>query len=156
MTLSSASCGQQLTLESITTYVSQLQPTPSQAVTGQKCIKCNEVKSLESFDLFQTGGGIRNTCRSCRSEMSKLRTQLRKTNPVPAPGACPICEKRTETWILDHCHTTNAFRGYICDRCNRGLGCFGDSPLTVKKALDYLSTTVHGTQIKNSTSSEDL
>ena len=72
--------------------------------------------------------------------MSKLRANLRKRHPVPAPGPCPICGKHTETWVLDHCHTTNQFRGYICDRCNRGLGCFGDDKETVEKALNYLST----------------
>ena len=86
--------------------------------------------------------------------MSNLRNKLRRQNPIPPPGSCPICGTHTTTWILDHCHTTDKFRGYICDRCNRGLGCFGDDPLCVKKALDYLSTTVDATQdqIKNSTS----
>ena len=46
------------------------------------------------------------------------------------------------------------FRGYICDACNLGLGKFKDDPAIVKKALDYLSTTLYATkdqkQITNS------
>jgi len=140
-------------LGNITTCAVPFPPTLSQAVTGQRCIKCNEVKALSSFDVYQTGGGIRNTCKTCRAEMSQLRSKLRKLFPPPPPGSCPICGNHTTTWILDHCHTTDSFRGYICDRCNRGLGCFGDDPERVLKALTYLSTSRYATkdQVQNTT-----
>ena len=111
---------------------------PKSEPTGQKCIKCEEHKPLTAFDLYQTGGGIRNTCKKCRTGMSQLRARLRKVNPPPPPGPCPICTNHTDTWILDHCHTEDSFRGYICDRCNRGLGCFGDDPGRVLAAHIYL------------------
>jgi hypothetical protein len=123
--------------------------------TGQKCIKCKEHKPFSAFDLFQTGGGIRNTCKTCRCEMSKLRNRLRKTHPVPAPGPCPICKNHTETWILDHCHTTEDFRGYICDRCNRGLGCFSDDSDIVVNALNYLSNDLLKKQKRNQVHKEE-
>jgi len=140
MTLSSHSFMQLSLLGSIINVGSQSKQTLSQELTGQKCIKCLLVKPINCFDLFQTGGGLRNTCRSCRSEMSRLRNKLRKSNPPPPASACPICNNHTKVWILDHCHTTDSFRGYICDRCNRGLGCFGDNYETLKKAMLYLST----------------
>ena len=140
MTLSSHSFLQLSLLGSITNVGSQSKQTLSLGPIGQKCIKCSEVKPITCFDLYQTGGGLRNTCRTCRSEMSRLRHKLRKLNPPPLASSCPICQKHTEIWILDHCHTTDSFRGYICDRCNRGLGCFGDDFSTLQKALHYLST----------------
>jgi len=69
---------------------------------------------------------------------SALRRKLKKQNPPPPPGLCPICEKHTEAWVLDHCHDTDQFRGYICSQCNLGLGCFDDQPSIVAKALSYL------------------
>jgi hypothetical protein len=39
---------------------------------------------------------------------------------------------------LDHDHTTGAFRGWLCNRCNLGLGHLGDTIASVEKALDYL------------------
>ena len=39
---------------------------------------------------------------------------------------------------FDHSTATSRFRGWICKRCNVGLGNFGDSVETVQSALDYL------------------
>lgn len=38
----------------------------------------------------------------------------------------------------DHNHATGEFRDYICRRCNNGLGQFKDSPLLLRKAVEYL------------------
>ena len=81
----------------------------------------------------------------------KLRAKLRKENPTPKPGKCPICDTYTTRWVLDHCHDTHTFRGYICDPCNLGLGKLKDDPTIVAKALKYLQT--NGSKIENSTGS---
>jgi hypothetical protein len=57
-------------------------------------------------------------------------------------GTCQICtrhedELRTRLCI-DHCHDTGAFRGFLCDTCNSGLGFLGDSYEGIKRALEYL------------------
>lgn len=56
--------------------------------------------------------------------------------------ACAIC-KTTEpggkgVFVVDHCHTTNAVRGLLCNRCNLGLGHFQDSPDFLGEAIKYL------------------
>ena len=140
MISSSPSCGVQLELENITTLGSRSQLTQSQEEIGRKCIECKAWKDESDFDHVKIGGAIRYTCRACRNRMAKLRANLKRNNPPPPPGLCPICSTHTDTWILDHCHKTDRFRGYICDRCNRGLGCFQDNPEIVKKAIGYLST----------------
>jgi len=59
----------------------------------------------------------------------------------PEPANCECCGRvmlpgrRTH---LDHCHTTGIFRGWLCNRCNMGLGNLGDSVEGVEKALAYL------------------
>ena len=70
--------------------------------------------------------------------MSKIRNQLRKKHPAPPPGICPVCEHHTDSWVLDHNHLTEAFRGYICNSCNLGFGKFHDDPAIVRRALHYL------------------
>ena len=40
--------------------------------------------------------------------------------------------------VLDHCHTSGEFRGFLCGSCNRGLGLFKDNPDVLKSAGEYL------------------
>jgi len=53
---------------------------------------------------------------------------------------CTICnaDLADRKPALDHCHTTGAIRGVLCNQCNVGLGFFQDSPEILKKAADYL------------------
>lgn len=39
---------------------------------------------------------------------------------------------------IDHNHATGEFRGVLCRQCNRALGMFKDSPITLRHALEYL------------------
>lgn len=56
-------------------------------------------------------------------------------------GYCAICRVVPAT-CLDHDHETGAIREALCDRCNRGLGYFVDSPALLREAAAYL--TKHG------------
>jgi hypothetical protein len=57
----------------------------------------------------------------------------------PAPEACEICGLRSNIALcLDHCHLTNAFRGWICSSCNVGLGHFRDNAQALERAAAYL------------------
>lgn len=58
-------------------------------------------------------------------------------------GGCAICGQTqtrpgTKYLAVDHCHTTGKIRGLLCDRCNRGLGFFKDSPELLVAAAEYL------------------
>ena len=50
---------------------------------------------------------------------------------------CAICQ-REKRLVVDHDHTNNKVRALLCDRCNLGLGCFGDDSSLLAAALDYL------------------
>ncbi|MGY9013161.1 MAG: endonuclease domain-containing protein [Rhodobacterales bacterium] len=39
---------------------------------------------------------------------------------------------------MDYCHSTGAFRGFLCRNCNTGLGAFRDRPLILIRAAFYL------------------
>lgn len=39
---------------------------------------------------------------------------------------------------IDHDHEDGCFRGFLCDRCNRGIGLLRDSAQVLRKAVCYL------------------
>lgn len=58
-------------------------------------------------------------------------------------GGCAICGTEEcssgKRMAVDHCHTTGKVRGILCGNCNKGLGCFLDSPDILVKAIKYLT-----------------
>lgn len=57
-------------------------------------------------------------------------------------NCCPICGvKPKRLFDVDHDHTTGEFRGFICHRCNKGLGLLGDTIEGLENALAYLRRT---------------
>ncbi len=121
---------------------------------GLVCIKCDIRQPIENFQqMSYTKSGeaeIKRTCRSCQKGHRQVIATLRKQNVYPDNNyCCPICERSIEevnkynqkllgTWVLDHCHDTNTFRGYICKHCNDGLGGFRDDLTTIERAVIYL------------------
>lgn len=70
-------------------------------------------------------------------------TWEREQELLDAQGwVCAICHEPPQRPFLDidHDHSTGAFRGFICGRCNKGLGLLGDSAESLRKALRYLET----------------
>lgn len=52
---------------------------------------------------------------------------------------CEICNHRAPGNLnTDHDHRSKIVRGFICDSCNSGLGCFGDNFAVLRAAADYL------------------
>ena len=53
-------------------------------------------------------------------------------------GQCKICESVNVDLVVDHCHKTGRVRMLLCNKCNRGLGCFNDDPKLMKKAAEVI------------------
>jgi hypothetical protein len=77
-------------------------------------------------------------------------------------GKCAIClhpllrpdqiQRRTASvrTHMDHDHKTDAARGFLCSRCNLGLGYFKDSPELLRRAANYIEIpSVVALNIKN-------
>jgi quercetin dioxygenase-like cupin family protein len=61
----------------------------------------------------------------------------------PVPLVCECCGKpesfRNQELSLDHCHSSGVFRGWLCSRCNRGMGLLGDTYSEISKVMSYLA-----------------
>lgn len=61
-------------------------------------------------------------------------------------GVCAICSGPpvntnppfNSKLVIDHCHITGTIRGLLCQKCNKALGLFKDSPEILQKAIKYL------------------
>ena len=109
----------------------------------KQCIYCKKVKPKSEFpkhNLYKDKLDMR--CRQCIKEQSAIRRKLHKEAP-PRPEVCECCGKKPIKWCLDHNHDDKTFRGWICDRCNTGMGKLGDNTLQgdikgLMKAVKYL------------------
>ena len=126
-----------------------------------KCKRCNEIKLLEEFytDLKNTVGR-QGSCKKCynkywKEEVSSYKTpEYIRTNRLKNRygltdeqyqemydnqlGNCKICDEHFDRLGIDHNHSTGQVRALLCDKCNRGLGCFNDDKNTLVKAVFYL------------------
>ncbi len=58
----------------------------------------------------------------------------------PMPEACENCGRvQTERALaLDHCHDSKKFRGWLCVKCNVGIGKLGDTLEAIERTAAYL------------------
>ena len=116
------------------------------------CSKCSKMLPLNDF-AFRGGENYRRTeCRVCNSKLSNERKRLRTIYGNHPPNhRCPICQrteeeckgegsKRSSAFVLDHCHTTGKFRGWLCHSCNRTVGAV-EKLKDVRKITEYLNNT---------------
>ena len=102
------------------------------------CIYCKLEKNVSEFpkhSLYKDRLDMR--CKACVKTQAKIRAQLHKIAP-PKPEVCDCCKTIPRKWCLDHDHETNKIRGWICDRCNTGIGKLGDTLQGVQNAFKYL------------------
>ena len=57
-------------------------------------------------------------------------------------GRCAICAITEDEYgrklHMDHCHRTGRLRKFLCQKCNQGLGSYGDSVDLLIAAAEYL------------------
>ena len=139
----------------------------------RKCRSCGlEALSHEDLNLFQMGRdshyGRQNLCKKCdnaRAQAEKAKdpekwlkkkrnhamiqkygiTSEKRANYVISVGKCEICSNGVtpETAHIDHSHGKSHIRGVLCNKCNTGLGKFGDNVDLLNKAIKYLIEKEH-------------
>lgn len=80
----------------------------------------------------------KNNQASIRANSRKYRGLPDPTRPEPI--ACECCGNSSggRGMALDHCHVTGAFRGWLCVKCNSGIGILGDTVEAAERAVAYL------------------
>lgn len=117
----------------------------------KSCNTCNNILPLHSFPKESGRGYLRNKCKKCHQKEGRLLSDIKKnTAPAPLDYKCPVCHKlsheltsygknKKSVWVPDHNHETGEFRGWLCHKCNLGLGNLNDDPERCKRAMDYLN-----------------
>jgi hypothetical protein len=123
----------------------------------KKCNCCEEILPISYFGNDSGGKKLRSWCKKCDSENAKNLRNIRKSVQKPDSGyACPICSKTeielagqtqymsrklSSPWVCDHNHDSKTFRGWLCRKCNLGLGNFDDNIEFLQSAISYLKNT---------------
>lgn len=102
---------------------------------------CNK-RSIEESKQYYITNALRIRLRKYGITEEQYRDQLAEQN-----GVCAICGLpesirgkggRTKPLAIDHRHTDGQVRGLLCQRCNTGLGFFGDDLDIMASAISYL------------------
>lgn len=115
------------------------------------CTMCNRILPVYNFAKEGSKGYLRYECRECARKQGKLVAKIKKSAlPASKDHACPVCQRTADqlttygknkksVWVADHDHETELFRGWLCHKCNLGLGNLGDNAERCKRAAVYLS-----------------
>jgi len=118
------------------------------------CNCCKQSLPLSVFGNDSGGNKLRSWCKKCDAEYRKGASAVKKTAPKPNDNhKCEICEcsaedlnetvhhvtKVVSPWVCDHDHNTLTFRGWLCRKCNLGLGNFNDDINRLQNAIKYLT-----------------
>jgi len=112
----------------------------------KSCIYCKQEKPFSEFGKHPTRfDGMDGRCKQCIRERIRLVKQIRETAPAMS-STCDCCGEeigidksyKQIKLCLDHDPIKNTFRGWLCHKCNTGIGLLGDNVEGLLRALDYL------------------
>ena len=106
------------------------------------CSLCNMKLLEEDFAIINTIPKKihrRKYCKKCHNKRQSVRIKLHKENYTKGI-TCDICKTECKT-VLDHNHNNNKFRGWLCTRCNTGIGLFDDDTKLLQEAINYIKNS---------------
>lgn len=112
------------------------------------CSDCGEEKPRQDFWSSGKTHDLLNTyCKLCdnRRRVSNKHSLSREQFDELRQSTCAICDGPGEVVDHDHacCPSNNSscgrcVRGFLCRKCNVGLGMFLDDPEKLERAKDYI------------------
>lgn len=134
-------------------WVANKLPFVCKCATERRCKDCLVLKHLNCFYIDKCANHFKNgifypckrkyCCKECTRKKKSSASVMKSKNMVRPPlgTPCDWCAKTTKPLVFEHCHKTNRFRGWVCNRCNTGLGLLGDGPEISQKADIYFGRT---------------
>ena len=109
---------------------------------GQKyteCKYCGAMPDPPRWDKKREIWVHAKECNVCRNFKVRHGFHLtREDRAKLGEPKCAICGTNQRLRV-DHDHTTNTVRGWLCDNHNKALGLFRDNPEHMLKAIEYLN-----------------
>jgi Autographiviridae endonuclease VII len=113
---------------------------------GKRTSECKTCTSQKQGDKYDTDPEYRQRKRDwARRHKSGWSSGQFKAMWEVQKGCCAVCgiPMKRKGWAsdavcADHDHSTQQIRALLCSNCNRGLGCFKDSPHRLRQAAEYL------------------
>lgn len=93
---------------------------------------------------YRTTQKYKDIHRACGKRYYEQRKAEREAATGAKPIVCDAC-KRAAVLVWDHCHVSEKFRGWICNRCNLALGQVKDDPEVLRALIAYLENSVSRT-----------
>lgn len=114
------------------------------AITKRHVERTREARIERSRDWY-AANKQRASVQSRKARLKRYGLTLEQFDQMLTEqhGRCLICRK-TESLVVDHCHTTGKVRGLLCNLCNTALGSFRDSPEILTSAIEYLTRSSSG------------
>lgn len=107
-----------------------------------QCKYCGITKHAREFRHRKKDNGVtldNKMCKKCHLEQKAIIRRYKIKYSPPLDSKCDCCGK-IERLVCDHSHgSKKEFRGWLCNKCNVGIGYLGDTIDDVKNALSYLT-----------------
>lgn len=98
--------------------------------------KRREKERLDADPVRKQRLSVRQSARTLGFDPDEMEFRFRENgNTCESCGKPGSFEKRV---VLDHCHETGEFRGFLCSPCNFVAGHSFDDPNILRKVADYL------------------
>ena len=108
-------------------------------VVGYACTRCVAAAGRRNEANRKRPAGAKSAAMLARL------SRLEKVAGRPRASACEVCGTTGTIGrgiVFDHNHTTRAFRGWLCDNCNKVIGLTHEKPETLRRLADYVEA--HG------------
>ena len=119
-------------------YTEKHPETRQKAIAKYRATHADEIRKRDRENKRRIRA-INPEAEKARLERWKAKQEEKKLEIAGRPRAerCDICGSQEKT-VFDHCHASQCFRGWLCDRCNRTLGQVKDDVTLLAKMIAYL------------------
>jgi hypothetical protein len=115
---------------------------PETNIKAKKKYRMNNLEKIRENDRISQNNKRKKDPEGYRRRYLKWKNkkelELQQKAGRPRPNVCEVCNEFNRQIVFDHCHKTENFRGWICDRCNKVLGLLKDNVELFKNLATYL------------------